>query len=84
LLAHYNGCLWHLGMIRPFYTSWTYLEAQGVPFAIVHLRIQRFLCPRCGKGFFKPTANTVYFYTQKCVHCGLPKWSGDDVGKVAP
>lgn len=34
-----------------------------------------FVCPRCGKPFFKPNKWTVDQTRQTCPHCGLQKYS---------
>jgi hypothetical protein len=38
--------------------------------------VARWTCPRCGNPFFQ----FVFYsnpFAQRCVHCGLPKWSTD-------
>jgi len=41
------------------------------------IRIGLFKCPRCGELFFEKCilGRFVGFYTNKCVHCGLQKYS---------
>ena len=36
-------------------------------------RLDKWCCPRCGNRFFARLYNNPF--TDKCMHCGLPKWA---------
>jgi hypothetical protein len=49
------------------------------------LRVSRFRCPRCGNMFFYQVEQRLVFriwrgnvFSGKCLHCGLPKYSGEE------
>jgi hypothetical protein len=44
-------------------------------FGVFGIRAGNFRCPRCGNKFFS-TRWYQNSWSFKCVHCGLPKWSG--------
>jgi hypothetical protein len=51
-------------------------------FLITGLRLYAFRCPRCQRHFF----HTLLFYnvlSRRCMHCALPKWSGDKSATAA-
>ena len=56
---------------------WILGPAWMVSFVVVAARLQLFKCPRCRRPFFN-----AFWYrnplAQKCVHCGLRKWSTED------
>jgi hypothetical protein len=63
--------------------QWSENVAGGLLFAwifaffVVGIRAGNFRCPRCGKRFF----STWWYHngwSSKCLHCGLPKWSGSE------
>jgi len=48
-----------------------------IVFLAAGIRMQHFPCPRCGKWFFSRgwTSNMI---AERCIHCGLPKYSATD------
>ncbi|MDR3722065.1 MAG: hypothetical protein P4L00_10730 [Candidatus Acidoferrales bacterium] len=38
------------------------------------IRVNTFLCPRCGKWFSTIWWYNLSFFARRCVHCGLPKY----------
>jgi len=53
------------------------LSAWFVFFIVSAIRYQLFRCPRCGEWFSGTWWYNLSFLAQKCVHCGLPKFSED-------
>ena len=56
-----------------------------IAFAIVGYQKSNFACPRCGKPFFRRFDDRPWRrswvhnpFARRCMHCGLPKWSGRD------
>ena len=56
-----------------------------IAFAIVSYQTGNFRCPRCGELFFRTFDDRIWRRTwvrkpfaRRCLHCGLPKWAGDD------
>ncbi len=58
----------------------------AIPFVIAATALQKFKCPKCRECFFYH--GLYHPLTQKCVHCGLPKWEDAsfvvEEPKVAP
>jgi hypothetical protein len=50
----------------------------AVPIAVARSVVMRFRCPRCKRPFFRKTPWYGNFFTRRCPHCALPKWT--DVG----
>ena len=63
-----------IGSETPLYAAAFLTMAYVVLGAVVHTYWR---CPRCGKSFH---LNGSYgnAIAQRCLHCGLPKWSGTD------
>jgi hypothetical protein len=53
-------------------------------FFVAGIRILTWPCPRCGKSFY--VYGSIWrsnpFFTGRCLHCGLPKWSVKDTRKT--
>jgi len=48
-------------------------------FVVASQRFSRFRCPRCGDRFFLHSGSSSYsMFAKKCVHCGLPKYAGEE------
>jgi len=49
-----------------------------IAFILAACRVQSFRCPRCQQRFF---ATSWYYnsFARRCVHCGLRKWSENDL-----
>jgi hypothetical protein len=74
ILAIAEGSLWlfHTGVPAQIAAlGWLFL------FAATGIRFQTFHCPRCGNWFAAKWWYNKSFLAQKCVHCGLPKFSDD-------
>lgn len=52
-------------------------------YAFAGTRLSNFRCPRCGNKFFIRRRFAFFsdyrMFAQKCVHCGLPKYSGEEI-----
>lgn len=60
---------------RPAY--WI-LMIPGATFVYFFDRMLNFLCPRCGRPFFKKSWYSTKAFARECVHCGLPKFDPGD------
>jgi hypothetical protein len=79
-------------VVRPIYQQFNndwiihgYALTWIILFFIFFAKVLDFDCPRCGKSFsekwYGVLIGYVGFRMNKCVHCGLPKWSLGDSGE---
>ncbi|APW62847.1 hypothetical protein [Paludisphaera borealis] len=58
-------------------TGWVTLLTVLLPpmlcLMVARLRLIFWPCPCCGRPFFLRLGN--YWFTRRCLHCGLPKWA---------
>lgn len=51
----------------------------AITWIVISWRIMAFHCPRCGQSFFHnkwiDNSTLNIFFTRRCLHCRLPKWS---------
>ena len=73
---------WTRGNGAPIFVA---IAVWMIAFAIVGYQKSNFACPRCGKPFFRRFDDRPWRrswvhnpFARRCMHCGLPKWSGRD------
>jgi hypothetical protein len=49
-----------------------------IAFLIVTYRLGAWICPNCKKAFLSYKTHRINLLTNKCVHCGLPKYASSD------
>lgn len=64
-----------------FLPFWIAPKCWAVGFFYTANRWISFLCPRCGKPFFRPNSWTTNQFRSTCPHCGLKKYAKTDAGE---
>jgi len=65
-------------VLGPFW--WLFALPIFIWFMIANFRIAFWECPACSRAYFTKGIWFARVFAQRCLHCGLPKWSVPDAG----